>query len=287
MRFFLSLIFLFVISGKLFGQADYTTSVTFPAGYAVGDYIEFVKVAPIDAGSSGNYEISISYTRGNIAAAATHLASISHSNPALWREAGRINDNPYTTAGAYNFTIDCNTQYTNPRFRIRAVNTLGVLTSALTVNIKVHSNNSNSVWTALSATGNDLTVNTFVPMTDQWNLYFGNVFSSAGAKIAIRAVDNGYVGIGTANPDQQLTVNGTIHSKAVLVDNNVHPDYVFDKSYDLPTLSAIKIYIDKNHHLPEIPSAAEVAKNGQNVGEMNALLLKKVEELTLYLIAKE
>jgi len=99
---------------------------------------------------------------------------------------------------------------------------------------------------------------------------------------------NGKVGIGTTHPDQKLTVKGIIHSSEVIVDANVPtPDYVFDKSYDLPTLTSVKSYIDKNHHLSEIPSASEVTKNGQRVGEMNMLLLKKVEELTLYLIEKD
>ena len=100
--------------------------------------------------------------------------------------------------------------------------------------------------------------------------------------------NGGNVGIGTTSPDQKLTVNGTVHSSQVIVDTNIPtPDYVFDKTYDLPTLSTVKTYIDKNHHLPEMPSAAEFAKNGQNLGDMNTLLLKKVEELTLYLIANE
>ncbi len=100
--------------------------------------------------------------------------------------------------------------------------------------------------------------------------------------------NGGNVGIGTTSPDQKLTVNGTIHSSEVIVDTNIPtPDYVFDKTYDLPTLTSVKNYIDKNHHLSEIPSAAEVAKNGQRVGEMNMLLLKKVEELTLYMIERD
>ncbi len=95
------------------------------------------------------------------------------------------------------------------------------------------------------------------------------------------------MGIGTTTPDQKLTVNGTMHSKAVVVDNSIFPDYVFNKTYALRPLSAVKTYIDLNHHLPEMPSATEVAKNGQNLGEINALLLKKVEELTLYMIEKD
>jgi hypothetical protein len=100
--------------------------------------------------------------------------------------------------------------------------------------------------------------------------------------------DNGYMGVGTISPDQKLTVNGTIHSKSVLVDTSVPvPDYVFKSDYNLPPLAAIKTYIDKNHHLPGVPAAAEMEKNGLNLGEMNMVLLKKVEELTLYLIEQQ
>ncbi len=108
-----------------------------------------------------------------------------------------------------------------------------------------------------------------------------------GGDLVLQPASTGNVGIGTTNPDQKLTVNGTVHSKSIVVDNNIFADYVFDKTYALRPLSAVKTYIDLNHHLPEMPSAAEVAKNGQNLGEINTLLLKKVEELTLYLIEKE
>ncbi|WCT13639.1 tail fiber protein [Mucilaginibacter jinjuensis] len=98
----------------------------------------------------------------------------------------------------------------------------------------------------------------------------------------------GNVGIGTIQPDAKLAVKGTIHATEVLVDTNVpQPDYVFDKDYDLTSLKDVKNYIDQNHHLPELPSAAQVAKDGINIGEMNAKLLKKIEELTLYLIEKD
>lgn len=95
----------------------------------------------------------------------------------------------------------------------------------------------------------------------------------------------GKVGIGTASPDEQLTVNGKVHTKEVRVDLNIPvPDYVFEPAYKLPALDDIKAYIDLNHHLPEISSAAQIKKEGLNLGEMNIMLLKKIEELTLYLI---
>ncbi|TWI95613.1 hypothetical protein JN11_04352 [Mucilaginibacter frigoritolerans] len=65
------------------------------------------------------------------------------------------------------------------------------------------------------------------------------------------------------------------------------PDYVFKKDYSLPSLASIKTYIDQNHHLPDVPSALDIDKEGLNLGEMNKVLMKKVEELTLYLIEKD
>ena len=263
---------------------EYESSVTFPAGYVIGDYIEFLRVGPASAGASGYYQISISYTRGNVASAATHIASISHSNPALWREAGRINNNPYVGSGT-NFTIDCNTEYANPRFRIRAINTLGV-NSAIIVYIKVTSININGAFTALNTTGNDLTVSKFLPMTSDWDLYVGDVVTANGASLAIKATQNGNVGIGTALPDEKLTVKGKIHTQEVRVDmlGPLVPDYVFAENYKLRSLQEVEDFIKENKHLPEIPSASEIEKNGLMLAEMNMNLLKKMEEITLYII---
>ena len=103
----------------------------------------------------------------------------------------------------------------------------------------------------------------------------------------MRIASNGYVGIGTTSPDAKLTVNGDIHAKKVRVDLNVPgPDYVFEEDYDLPTLESLQNYIRENRHLPEVPSAGEMEENGIDVGMMNMVLLKKVEELTLYIIAQ-
>lgn len=102
-------------------------------------------------------------------------------------------------------------------------------------------------------------------------------------------IQNGNVGIGTASPDTKLTVNGTIHTKEVKVDllAPMVPDYVFATDYKLRSLSEVENYIKENSHLPEIPSAREIEKNGLMLAEMNMNLLKKVEELTLYLIEQK
>jgi len=94
----------------------------------------------------------------------------------------------------------------------------------------------------------------------------------------------GNVGIGTIDPQNKLDVNGTIHSKEVKVDMNGWPDYVFKKDYNLPTLIEVENHIKEKGHLENIPSEQEVLKNGIDLGEMNAKLLQKIEELTLYMI---
>lgn len=264
---------------------DYLATVVFKAGFKVGDCIEFVGVQPISAGSSGNYEISISYTRGNIASAATHLASVSHGDANLWREVGRTNNNGYVSVATnHNFTVDCNTESFAPRFRLRAINTFGSLNEDINVQVKVRSININSSWTPLAVHGVDLNINKFLAMTVDWSLYVGSNREEDGTNLAIKAIGNGNVGIGTDKPDSKLVVNGNIHAKEIKVSNDIWPDYVFDKSYDLPTLEQTAKYIEEKGHLPGIPSALEVKNKGIELGEMNAKLLQKIEELTLYLI---
>jgi hypothetical protein len=100
--------------------------------------------------------------------------------------------------------------------------------------------------------------------------------------------NGGNVGIGTAAPQEKLSVNGKIRAREVKVEPTANwPDYVFEEGYKLLTLAEISAYIRQNQHLPELPSAKDVAENGFELGEMNKILLKKVEELTLHLIEKD
>ena len=85
-----------------------------------------------------------------------------------------------------------------------------------------------------------------------------------------------------------LIVDGTIHAKEVIVDLNTDlADYVFHPSYSLMPLHEVEQYVKTNSHLPEIPSAVEVSKNGMSIGEMQNKLLQKIEELTLYVIEQD
>ncbi len=110
--------------------------------------------------------------------------------------------------------------------------------------------------------------------------------STTGAP-SITFINGGNIGIGTTSPDTKLTVNGTVHAKEVKVDVNIAPDYVFEKNYKIKPLAEVKNYIAANKHLPEIPSAKNMEKDGVNLSEIDMKLLQKVEELTLYLIDKD
>lgn len=94
----------------------------------------------------------------------------------------------------------------------------------------------------------------------------------------------GEVNIGTSLANSKLSVNGNIRAREIKVENANWPDYVFEKKYQLPTLQEIEKHIKQKGHLPGIPSADEVKANGVDLGEMNAKLLEKIEELTLYMI---
>ena len=110
---------------------------------------------------------------------------------------------------------------------------------------------------------------------------------------------NGKIGIGTATPDELLTVKGKIHTQEVLVDLDgaVAPDYVFEKyfngfsemmpEYRLIALEELEAFLKENKHLPNVPSAETMQQEGISLKEMNLILLQKIEELTLYTLQQQ
>lgn len=119
--------------------------------------------------------------------------------------------------------------------------------------------------------------------------YFGT--TDAGIDSQVLVIDRGSqnVGIGTENLDNsayKLAVNGTIRSKEIIVESG-WADYVFEPDYRLASLAEVARHIEQYGHLPDVPSAATIAHSGVPLGEMQATLLRKIEELTLHLIAMD
>ena len=104
---------------------------------------------------------------------------------------------------------------------------------------------------------------------------------------------SGQVGINTAVIPKNfaMAINGKVVATEIMIKNYDKwpvPDYVFDKNYKLRSLSSLKSYINQNKHLPEVSSAKEIEQTGgMNIGEMQTILLKKVEELTLYILKQQ
>jgi len=110
-----------------------------------------------------------------------------------------------------------------------------------------------------------------------------NYWTQSGTNISYTT---GNVSIGTTNSQgYRFAVNGdAIFTKIKVKQYGSWPDYVFRKDHKLPTLAELEKYIQQNSHLPGVPSADEVEKNGLDLGVNQAILLKKIEELTLYMI---
>ncbi|TAM94751.1 MAG: hypothetical protein EPN39_16785 [Chitinophagaceae bacterium] len=88
------------------------------------------------------------------------------------------------------------------------------------------------------------------------------------------------------NTSYKLDVNGNIRANQVTV-NATGADYIFDSAYHLPSLDSLSIYLKRYHHLPGITSAKQMQTNGVNLGQNQTKLLKKIEELTLYVIEED
>ncbi len=164
--------------------------------------------------------------------------------------------------------------------------------------------NSNTyAWTLTGNTGTS--ISNYIGTYDAISLRFR---TSNAQRMIIDS--SGYVGIGATKPVARLDIrgsantdpaiivrnqydtihfrvrtNGYVEARDVLVKTGqIMPDYVFEKDYKYRSLEQLEEFINTNKHLPDVPSAADVKNGGLNVVEMDAALLRKVEEQTLYII---
>jgi hypothetical protein len=120
----------------------------------------------------------------------------------------------------------------------------------------------------------------------------GTALSNAIHSLVIH--NSGQVGIGTSytktgfsDLNYKLFVEGAVRARKVTVDQVAWPDYVFENNYSLPSLAEVERFIQLHKHLPGVPSAKEVETDGLDLGSNQAILLKKIEELTLYSIEQD
>ena len=136
----------------------------------------------------------------------------------------------------------------------------------------------------ISYNGNDNNGSCYINYSG--DLRYRNGSMTDDVPVVLFSKDNN-VGIGTLDPQgYKLAVNGTIRAKEIKVDSD-WADFVFKKDYKLPTLGDVKKHIEEKGTLPGIPSESDVKANGVSLGEVNALLLQKIEELTLYVIKQQ
>jgi hypothetical protein len=183
----------------------------------------------------------------------------------------------------------------NNRFTLMDNGNVGIGTPNAEAKMQIGSNfNTMPSSTAISVLGG----NTMRFLNGDGNADYGSYLTSnttasltlgtryAGTDIGVLTLNNSNVGIGTVNPTQKLSVDGTVLAKKVKVSQSSidWPDYVFTSVYKLPSLQYVELFIQRNKHLPNVPSAADVKKEGLDLGDNQAVLLRKIEELTLYII---
>ena len=171
-------------------------------------------------------------------------------------QGGTVVGNNITTTTYQATGLTASTSYD---FKVRAIDAAGnesVDSNIISVTTNAASGGGTSVWTESGATAS----------------YTGEV------AVGVSTVPSGY----------KMAVDGKLITEEVRVElSGTWPDYVFEEDYDLPTLEEIQQHIAANGHLPNIPSAKEIEAEGIQLGEMNKLLLEKIEELTLYIIKQE
>jgi hypothetical protein len=235
-------------------------------------------VFPTSNYNSGNYWVDVAFIPPNSISGTTNYISKfttanTIGNSIIYENGSNIGVGTTSPAGKFTVATSGNGDG------------IWVVGSAST-NVALLNNVTTGSWNPLSQAGDNLLLwkGTAIDSTNAGGLVIAPWSNSNNG---IRISSTGNVGIGTvktADAAYKLFVELGIRTRKIKVDQATWADYVFDNDYNLPTLAEVEKYIRKHKHLPDIPSAQEVEKDGLNLGDNQALLLKKIEELTLYLI---
>lgn len=202
-----------------------------------------------------------------------------------------------TNGGPIRFFSDGGTNPTgnNSLFNIEANGNVGIGTSTPSAKFDIYNPNGGlMINTGMGGVNPSLAIymsNNAAAPGFRSSILFGNgsfeIYdqTASTSRLWINKID-GNVGIGTTDTKgYKLAVNGSVVATSVTVKLYANwPDYVFMKNHKLPSILEIEKYVDKNKHLPNIPSATEIEKSGINLAQMDAKLLEKIEELTLYIV---
>ncbi|MES1249192.1 MAG: hypothetical protein ABUL46_00835, partial [Chitinophaga rupis] len=215
--------------------------------------------------------------QGHVAASGFTSGSLT-SFVQLWADNAIIWKNGSTSGGLrFGAANDLGAGSWSEKIRMTDAGSLGIGTGSPRTRLDVWGGN-------LSVTGADVN-GTLVASSQAGIAYVGCNYLSNGISIN----PSGNVGIGTTSTGtMKLAVEGNIGARKVVVTaSNPFPDYVFSSGYQLTPLDSVARYIRLHSHLSEMPSADSVAKNGLDLGGNQEALLKKIEELTLYIIEQD
>jgi hypothetical protein len=163
-----------------------------------------------------------------------------------------------------------------------AIDNLGSVKTSTIANVTITPSAGNS-W-SLIGNGEIAPSSQFIGTTDAQPMIF-----KTNNTEQLRIGTDGRIKIGAfanAPADAKLAVDGFVYARKLTITAASWADFVFGNNYSLPALTGVEKYIKKFRHLPGVPSEAEINKQGINVGDNQAILLRKIEELTLYLIAQ-